>query len=132
VVALDPRLPGWPDDTTDARLHTGLAPAVLASAREAQPPLDEILRERFSDLERPAVHSAAAARVRLEARAHLARLLDVREERLQIVCQGGAPGRTPPVVLLDGRRAPADVSLSHHGRWVGWALLAVGQAGASV
>lgn len=34
------------------------------------------------------------------------------------------PGRTPPRVVVDGRLRPdLDLSLSHHGRYVGWAFL---------
>lgn len=124
VVAVDPRLPAWPGADGVPRLRHGARditgeddPSGRGGAWE------RALRERFTDLERAAVHSAASARVRLEARAHLARELHLDEARLQIVCRGGPTGRTPPVPLLDDERAPADVSLSHHGRWIGWALL---------
>lgn len=80
------------------------------------------LASRFTAREWGPVHSWPSAVVRLEARAELARRLGVEEDRLQVVCPGDAPGRTPPEVLLDGARAPADVSLSHHGRFVAWAV----------
>jgi hypothetical protein len=61
--------------------------------------------------------------VRLESRAHLASELAVAEERLEIVSAGGRTGRVPPAVLLDGLPAAVDLSLSHHGYWIAWALL---------
>lgn len=80
------------------------------------------LADRFTEREWGAIHAWPSALVRLEARAELARRLDVDQGRLQIVCPGDAPGRTPPEVLLDGDETPADVSLSHHRRFVAWAV----------
>ncbi len=60
--------------------------------------------------------------MRLAARAALAKALGVDEARVQVVSNDGPKGRIPPEVLLDGEPAPADVSLSHHGRWLAWAL----------
>lgn len=86
-------------------------------------PLDALLRH-FTTREAEAVHTLASAAARLGARAELASLLDVEERRLEIVCAPGPMGRRPPLVLLDGVPAPADLSLSHHGRWIAWALFA--------
>jgi len=83
--------------------------------------LDELLR-RFTPREADAIHSLASAAVRLGARRALAARAGVEEHRLQIVSRPGTTGRRPPFVLLDGREAPADVSLSHAGAWIGWAL----------
>jgi phosphopantetheine--protein transferase-like protein len=125
VVALGPDPVAWPD--ADAQeLHWGSLP-LRPPPFGGEETLTALL-ERFSERERGAVHGLPSARVRLEARARLATALAVEEARVEIVCGPGAPGRTPPEVLLDGRPAPADVSLSHHGRWVAWALL-VGRKG---
>ncbi len=97
-----------------ARVHT---PGALWDAA-----LEQLL-PRFTAREVDAVHSLASAAVRLGARAALARALDVAERRLEIVCAPGYPGRRPPAVLLDGAPSTADVSLSHHGAWMGWAIL---------
>lgn len=83
----------------------------------------EAYRARFSEREWAGIHSEASAVVRLRAREAAARLLGVPEERVEIVTRGEAVGRSPPVLLLDGEPAPATVSLSHHGRFVAWALL---------
>ena len=83
--------------------------------------LDQLLR-RFTAREAEAIHSVASAAVRLGARRALAARTGVDERRLEIVCRPGAMGRRPPYVMLDGREAPADVSLSHAGGWIGWAL----------
>jgi phosphopantetheinyl transferase (holo-ACP synthase) len=83
----------------------------------------EALLPRFTDREADPVHSLPSAAVRLGARAALAAALGVDEKRLEIVCAPGVTGRRPPRVLLDGSAAPADVSLSHHGDWIAWAIL---------
>lgn len=84
------------------------------------------LEGRFSEAERASVHSLPSAVVRLRARQALARRLGREEADLEIVCTGGPAGRTPPEVLVCGTTGEADVSLSHHGRWVGWALTGAG------
>jgi phosphopantetheinyl transferase (holo-ACP synthase) len=93
------------------------ATAVWSGSREA-------LVARLTPREADAVHSRASAAVRVAARAALAGVLGVAEQRLEIVCAPGVTGRRPPRVLLDGAPGPADVSLSHHGAWIAWAILA--------
>ena len=84
-------------------------------------PLEE-LETRFTERERDAVYSLRSAAVRLGARKDLAQALDVDEKRLEIVCDPGPTSQRPPRVLLDGERTAADVSLSHDGRWIAWAI----------
>jgi hypothetical protein len=83
----------------------------------------EALMARLTAREADPVHSLASAAVRLGARAALANAMAVEERRLEIVCAPGATGRRPPRVLLDGSPTAADVSLSHHGDWIAWAIL---------
>jgi hypothetical protein len=82
----------------------------------------EILLDRFSPRERSAIHSPRSAAVRLAARRALAESMQVEEGRLELVCDPGPLGRSPPRVYMNGVPAPADVSLSHAGRWLAWAL----------
>jgi phosphopantetheinyl transferase (holo-ACP synthase) len=82
----------------------------------------DTLLARLTERERKPVHSRGSAVVRLAARAALAAALGVAEARIQVVCSEGPKGRIPPEVLLDGEPAPVDVSLSHHGRWLAWAI----------
>lgn len=82
------------------------------------------LLPRFTPREAEAVHSLPSAAVRIRARQALAGVLEVEERDLEIVCDPGVTGRRVPRVLLRGRPALADVSLSHHGSWVAWAVLA--------
>lgn len=84
-------------------------------------PLESLLA-RLTERERPPVHSRPSALVRIAARSAAARALGVEEARVEVVCPEGPMGRTPPEVLLDGSPAAADVSLSHHGRWLAWAV----------
>lgn len=126
VVALDPALARWPGDREgegEPILVTGVESSPATRPGPPAPGWQAFLDEHFSERERRSVWGTPSARVRLAARSHLGRLLGVEERRLEIVCRAGGPGRSPPAVLLDGEPAPADVSLSHHGRWVGWALL---------
>ena len=55
-------------------------------------------------------------------RAALSTALAVAESRIEVVCDEGPKGRVPPEVWLDGSPSPADVSLSHHGRWLAWGV----------
>ena len=80
------------------------------------------LTPRFTARELDAVYSQQSAAVRLGARADLAELLGVAQGRIEIACLPGLPGRRPPCVLVDGERVEADVSLSHDGRWIAWAI----------
>jgi phosphopantetheine--protein transferase-like protein len=83
--------------------------------------LEELLA-RFSEREADAVRTLESAAVRLGARADVARMLGVTEERIEIVCAPGPSTQRPPRVLLDGCGAAADVSLSHDGGWIAWAI----------
>lgn len=82
----------------------------------------EELTPRFTDRELDAVYSRQSAAVRLGARAHLVEVLEVTEERIEIVCAPGPTSQRPPSVLLDGEQARVDVSLSHDGQWISWAI----------
>ena len=98
---------------TLVRLDSDAAPWTL-------PEVD--LLAALSEREREAVHSRASAAVRIGAKADLAETLGLGRDRLEIVCGPGPRGRRPPRVLLDGAPAALDVSLSHHGAWIAWAL----------
>lgn len=80
------------------------------------------LAPRFSEREWRAVHHPASAWVRIHARAAAGQRLGLPDTSLEIVCLEGQPGRAPPRLEVEGRPAPLDVSLSHHGRYVAWAL----------
>jgi phosphopantetheinyl transferase (holo-ACP synthase) len=82
----------------------------------------EELTRRLTPREADAVHSRASAAVRVGARRALAELLGVEERRLEIACAPGPTSRRPPRVLLDGEETEIDVSLSHDGRWIAWAV----------
>jgi len=83
--------------------------------------LPELLA-RFTEREADAVYSLASAAVRVGARGDLAELMGVTERRVEIVCGPGRSGRRPPRVFLDGGPIEADVSLSHDGRLIAWAI----------
>jgi phosphopantetheinyl transferase (holo-ACP synthase) len=115
VVAL-----GWNGIAADEPVEWGWGPQTALDP-DPEAPTDGVLA-RLTERERGPVHSRPSALVRLAARAALAKALGVDESRVQIVSSDGPKGRVPPEVLLDGEPARADVSLSHHGRWLAWAL----------
>jgi phosphopantetheine--protein transferase-like protein len=98
----------------------------LDAAREVldfAEPFDVWCERMLSADERNSVHSHASAFVRLLARRDAARFLDLEEARLSIRCPPGEPGRRPPFLYLDGEElSSADVSFSHHGSQLAWAL----------
>jgi len=78
---------------------------------------------QFSEEESDAIHGLESALVRLAAREDAAHLLGVREARLAIVCPPGHTGLRPPYLLDQGAaRADADISLSHDGSRLAWAI----------
>jgi len=111
----------------DAEGGSALAPpaAFAAALDEPASPWSgphEALLSRLTAREAEAVHHRASAAVRLAARRALAEALAVDEARLEIVCAPGPTGRRPPSLLLDGSPQGVDLSLSHHGGWIAWAL----------
>ncbi len=90
---------------------------------EFREPFDAWCGTRFTPEEREALHSRASAFVRLLARRDAARFLDVQETRLSIRAGPGPTGRRPPYLFVDGRESPStDLSFSHHGNRLAWAL----------
>jgi len=77
----------------------------------------------FSSAEWECVTHRASALTRISARRALAVALGVTESRLEIRCGPGLPGRRIPSVWLDGEETAADLTLSHHGRFLAWAFL---------
>ena len=85
--------------------------------------LEEWQADRFSPLELDAIHGLPSALVRLLARRDAARMLRVGENHLAITCSPGVTGQRPPYLELDGTRIPGvDVSLSHAGEQLAWAV----------
>lgn len=90
---------------------------------EFREPFDTWCGTRFTPEEREALHSRASAFVRLLARRDAARFLDLEERRLSIRAGPGTTGRRPPYLFVDGRESPStDLSFSHHGNRLAWAL----------
>lgn len=95
----------------------------LRSRWELSDDPDTWIPRHFSREESEAIHGLHSALVRLAARRDAARLLGVREDRLAIVCPPGHTGLRPPYLRDRGTvRADADVSLSHDGSRLAWAV----------
>jgi len=80
------------------------------------------LRLRLSPKEWDCVSHRNSAFTRLGAKKALALALGV-EARLEIRCGPGSPGRRVPLVFLDGKEAPLDLTLSHDAHLMAWAFL---------
>lgn len=122
---------GWSgggDRSTGGRLETGLEKVNRSSESSM-----ERLRAHFTPAEWEGIYSLSSAQVRLLARERIRSLLGsnrtsdpaVRGDTpIELVTTGTPPRRTPPRILVGGRELEGwDLSLSHHGRYVAWALL---------
>jgi len=97
--------------------EASLLEATVEPLPQGPPPI-----EVLTDRERRAVHSPASGWVRVRARAAVAQLLRVAERDVEIVCAPGPPGRAIPRLFLRGEPGEWDISLSHHGRFLAWAV----------
>lgn len=120
---------GWasadpPSDELVARSRIRVLDEARAGTQGPDPDREwkAFLDTHFSPREARPIHSVPSALVRLAARHDAANALGVDESRMELICGEGPKGRTPPRLLLDGRPSPVDVSLSHHGRFIGWVL----------
>ena len=118
----DIEAPSTPSDPEVTPGRENESPAAARSER----------RDRASDASRhsPSSRGPLSIRARRVARARLASYLTRSQDEggpepdIRIRTSETHPGRTPPRVVVDGRLRPdLDLSLSHHGRYVGWAFL---------
>jgi len=78
---------------------------------------------RFRPRERDSIHGLPSALVRLLARRDAAHMLGIQEDVLSIECPPGHTGLRPPYLHRTGTiLRNADVSLSHDGRQLAWAV----------
>jgi phosphopantetheinyl transferase (holo-ACP synthase) len=107
-------------------LETGLDEVALGAVDASA------LRDRFTAVEWEGVRSGPAAMVRLLARERVKAILERsgpdgltnEPATVQIVTSRGTRGSTPPKIRAGDVEIPGwDVSLSHHGRYVAFALL---------
>jgi phosphopantetheinyl transferase (holo-ACP synthase) len=118
VLGTLPDAPGWILELGVERRREA-PPAEVSAAGDPE--------EFFTPLEQEGIRGPDGARVRALARrrirAHLARLRRP-VSTVEIRTDPGLPGRSPPRVWIDGvPSGTLDVSLSHHGSCVAWALL---------
>ncbi len=130
------RLEGWADAD---RLHlVGWSPEGQPGYRsgvEVAPGPDRALeswREHFTAEEWEGIHSPPSAAVRIAVRNALAREEGIAPRSIEILTSGSRRGRTPPRVRVEGRERPElDLSISHHGRFVAWAVFSSTERGES-
>lgn len=75
----------------------------------------------FSPLERESIRSSESMWVRHYAKKDLSRRLGIPFAALTILRRRASNKWAAPEVYVNHVRAPIDISLSHHGRWVAWA-----------
>lgn len=85
---------------------------------------DKVLREGFSAEEWGLLNRAESAWVRYEAKRKISAVTGVHESKIEMIRLTLENRTLPPSVLIDGKSGEWDVSFSHHGSWIGWALAA--------
>ena len=76
--------------------------------------------EYFSEEELVSIHHAESALVRFHCKKFVAQELEISPSRLQIIRPSKARRPQPPFLLLDNKQTEIDISLSHHGVWLGF------------
>jgi len=74
----------------------------------------------FTKEELPSIRQVESALVRLHCKKSIAENLNISPTRLQIIRPTKELKSHPPFILLDDKRTEIDISLSHHGSWLGW------------
>ncbi len=74
----------------------------------------------FTKEELRSIRQAESALVRFYCKKSIAENLSIAPSRLQIIRPTKKGKPQPPFVLLDNRQTEIDISLSHHGSWLGW------------
>ena len=87
------------------------------------------LLEKLTAEEQAGVHSRESAAVRIGLKASVANTINVGQDHLQVLRPRSPTGRSHPLLLLDGQPSSIDISISHHGGWIGWAFLVIGDDG---
>ena len=118
------RLLAWAWSGATTEIYVGHAELEKVRSRLGlSPDVETWVSAYFSPEERDAIHSLPSALVRLAAREDAIRLLGQLNPDLRIVCPPGHTGLRPPYLMsgsepVDG----ADISLSHDGPWIAWAI----------
>jgi len=76
--------------------------------------------EYFTKKELVSIHHAESALVRFHCKKLIAKKLKIAPSRLQIIRPSKARRPQPPFLLLDNKKTEIDISLSHHGLWLGF------------
>ena len=76
--------------------------------------------DNFTKEELLSIRQAESALVRFYCKKSIAEKLKITPSRLQIIRPSKERKSQPPFILLDNKRTEIDISLSHHGSWLGW------------
>ena len=85
-------------------------------------PYSELLEQLTSE-EQAGVHSRESAAARIGVKASIAKTFNVAQDHLQVLRPRRPTGRSHPLLILGGKPSGIDISISHHGCWIGWAFL---------
>lgn len=76
--------------------------------------------EQFTKKELESINFAESALIRFYCKKSIAKELKISPSRLQIIRPSKAGKPQPPFLLLDDKKTNIDISLSHHGMWLGY------------
>ncbi len=79
-----------------------------------------VWHKAFTPAELESIHHATSALVRFFCKKSIAAALKIRTSQLQIIRPVEKKRPQPPFVLCNDRPCNIDISLSHHGSWLGW------------
>ena len=80
----------------------------------------KLWREHFSKNELDSIKHAESALVRFHCKKLISEKLKISPSRLQIIRPAIKRRPQPPFLLLDNKETEIDISLSHHGTWLGF------------
>ena len=116
---------GHPNDTIQGALPAELYHDVARLEEPGTPwsaPYPELLEQLTSE-ERAGVHSRESAAARIGVKASIAKTFNLALDHLQVLRPRRSTGRSHPLLILGGKPSGIDISISHHGSWIGWAFL---------
>ncbi len=102
------------DFNTKIHVHQ-ITPAEINSWKDKN-----LWSKHFTRKELDSIHNEESALIRLLCKNSISSTLNINSAQLQIVRPFKVHKAQPPYILLDNHSCEIDISLSHHGSWLGW------------
>lgn len=84
------------------------------------------LSQFFTKEELASIAYPYSAAVRHDLKNYIAKTMNLNIRQLQIIRPKMQNRPMPPFLLIDGEKSEIDISISHHGHWIGWVALTSG------